>query len=390
MAISFKDCSTILQQALLYATGQEVEAPLNTSQFVSLATTALDTGVDPIMQALSTMLSRTIFSVRPYNARFTKMRRDSAEWGNHIRKITILDDAPESDERGMVTQPTVGEGLTPYKWQPANVLQTNFYGGQVYQRSKMFTRDQINNAFTGPEEFGSFVEAIMQNARDMREQDFETMARMCLANYIGGKVTGSTADVIHLLTEYNALTGQSLTATTVFAPDNFASFIQFMYARIADVSNKLTERNINYHTNFTDKLIMRHTPKDRQVCYFLSDYYEKIKAMVLAGTFNENLLDLNISEMVNYWQSIDDPDAINVTPSYSAADGSITTASQAVATSNIVAVLVDYETLGLTSQSEWSGVTPMDVRHGITNMYWHYTLRYWNDFTENGAIFLLD
>jgi hypothetical protein len=392
MAIEFKDCSQILATALKGVTGQEQNAALNTAEFVSQAQTALLTGVDPIMQSISQVLAKTIFSVRPYNAKFGSLMVDNIVYGNHVRKITPIDDAPEVDQRGMTDSNnfTAGQEMTPYTWKPDKVLQTNFYGGKVYQRSKMFTRDQVYSAFQSPEEFGNFISMIMTNASNMIEQDKETMARMAICNYIGGKIKGSTADVIHVLTEYNAATGLELTATDVYKPDNFVPFVRWLYARVATLSDLMTERTINYHTNITDKLIMRHTPKVDQRMYLYSPLQNQMRSMVLSDTYHDNLLDMGVSETVNFWQNVDRPNAINVTPSYINASGEVVTADAPVTNSNIIGVIIDRETVGETLFGEWSGTTPMDMKHGITNMYWHYTLRFWNDFTENGIILTMD
>lgn len=52
---------TILTSLVKQATGQTVITPTNSTEFVSVATTALKTGVDPIINALSQMWGRTIF-----------------------------------------------------------------------------------------------------------------------------------------------------------------------------------------------------------------------------------------------------------------------------------------------------------------------------------------
>ena len=56
---------TVLTSLVQQATGQKVITPSTPGEFVSVATTALKTGYDPILNALSQMWGRTIFSVRP-------------------------------------------------------------------------------------------------------------------------------------------------------------------------------------------------------------------------------------------------------------------------------------------------------------------------------------
>lgn len=65
--LNFKQVSALLTYIVNQATGQSTLTPTNTSEFVSVATTALKNGVDPAMSAITQMVSRTIFSIRPYS-----------------------------------------------------------------------------------------------------------------------------------------------------------------------------------------------------------------------------------------------------------------------------------------------------------------------------------
>ena len=67
LGLEFKDLSTILADMVSLATGTAISDPINTSEFVSVAQIGLKTGYDPLMTAINQVLSKTIFSVRPYN-----------------------------------------------------------------------------------------------------------------------------------------------------------------------------------------------------------------------------------------------------------------------------------------------------------------------------------
>lgn len=59
--MAVKQAGTILSSLVQQATGQAVITPSTPGEFVSVATTALKTGADPILNALSQMWGRTIF-----------------------------------------------------------------------------------------------------------------------------------------------------------------------------------------------------------------------------------------------------------------------------------------------------------------------------------------
>ena len=57
---------------------------------------------------------------------------------------------------------------------------------------------------------------------------------------------------------------------------------------------------------------------------------------------------------------------------------------------SIRSIIFDDEALGYTQVNEWSAPTPLNVRGGYTNYWYHFTLRFWNDFTEKACLLLLD
>ena len=136
---------------------------------------------------------------------------------------------------------------------------------------------------------------------------------------------------------------------------------------------------------------MRHTPFERQKVYLLNWLLNNIDARVLGDTYNYKFLEFADVEAVNYWQAIDDPDEINITPVYlDSATGGLIEAQNAINQTAVMGVIFDDEALGFTTMNEFSGITPMNVRGEYWNQYFNYVLRYWNDFTEKGIVLLLD
>ena len=385
--LTFDQVSTILNGVMEQATGQTSLAAVNTAQFVTQAQSALKIGYDPIMNAISQVLGRTIFSVRPYTAKFRGLMRSDQQWGNHVRKINYVDKDFENAQEWTLTD---GQAVDQYTVNKPGVVQTNFYGFEVFQRHVTVFRDQLDNAFRGPDEFGQFIGGVMQNIGDQTEQAHESMSRASLANFIGGKVEGDADNVIHLVTEYNAYAGTSLTADTVHAPENFEPFIKFAYARIKTIAGLMSERSQRFHVNLSSGAIMRHTPADRLKMYVLSQELNTIQTTVLSSVFNEQFLRLVDYEEVNFWQSIDTPDSINVQASYLQTDGTIKNADSATTTEGVFAVLFDEEAIGQNTANRSVDVTPYNAAGKYWNTFYHFTERYWNDFTENGVVFLLD
>lgn len=387
--LTFNQLSKVLNSIVQQATGQQAQRATNTAEFVSVAQTALKTGYDPVLQAISQVLSRTIFSIRPYTRKFGGLMVSNQQFGNIVRKLNIADKDWEEDSRFELTDQTSAD---MYKVNKPSILQSNFYGANVFEKSLTIFKDQLDCAFSNPDEFGRFVSMTLTNASDMIEQAHENLARATLANFIGGKISGDTASVIHLLTEYNTITGLEppLTAETVYQPANFKPFMQWVYSRVASLSSLMTERTQKFHINVTGKEITRHTPVNKQKVYLYAPARYQTETMVLADVYHDNFLRMADNETVNFWQSIDKPDEINVQPVYLQADGTLKSDDSPVNQKGIFGVMFDEEAAGYTVVKQWSSPTPFNSRGGYSNIFWHFTDRYWNDFTENGIVLLLD
>ena len=391
---------TILQSLVKQATGQAVIAASTPGEFVSVAQSALKTGYDPILNAMSQMWGRTIFSIRPYSRKFSGLEMSMERWGNAVRKLSIADKPIEDDARftwpvgydATQTANPLGEGksVDMYALNKPDILQVNFYGQSVYENSYTIFKDNMDVAFTSAEEFMRFNSLVTGNRSDKLEQYRENIARGILANYIGSLLAEKqNARIVHLLTEYNDQTGLTLTAQSIYQPDNFTSFMQWVYARIANISRMMTERSEMYQTVINEKHVMRHTPANKQKVYLYSKAMDQFDAMVKANSFHDNYLKYTDYEGVNFWQSIETPDSINVTPVYTSTTG-IATTGEAVEQAGIFGVIFDEEALGYAQVNNWAAVTPFNAKGGYWNTYDHVNFRAIMDMSEKGVLLLLD
>lgn len=385
-SLTFNQSATLLTAINKQATGQSVLTPTTPGEFVSVAQTTLLSGYDNVINAISQVLSRTVFSIRPYSRKFKGLHMDEARFGNHVRKLQVVDKDPESDNRLLLED---GKSVDQQKVNKPTVLQTNYYGASVYQRSVTLFKDQLDVAFSCAEEFGRFVAMVLQNVSDLIEQDHENCARATLANFIAGKIAANN-NVIHLVSEYNAASGNQFTTEEVKRPENFVAFMKWAIARIKTVSDMMTERTTDFHINVDGKPVSRHTPLSEQKLYLQSHDVNVMETCVLSSVFNEQYLKQVDFERVNFWQSVKSPMSISCTPTYMLPSGQLKTAEENVVNNNVFGVLFDTEALGVTTVNTWSANAPFNASGGYSNTFWHFTDRYYNDFTENGAVFLLD
>lgn len=395
--LTINDISAVANAVLNNAQGGTSQTA-NTSDFTTIAQLALLQGYDPLATAISQVLQRTIFAYRPYNAKFAGLEKTAEKWGNHTRKLNPIDKPLEVDNRLREDDGTFledGDTVDQYRINKPEVLQTNFYGSQTYQKSMTIWRDQLDTAFTGPEQFGNFLSMMMGNATDQLTQAREDLARGSIVNLIGGTIT--LGNVWHVLTDYNTQTGQSLTATSVMEPGVFADFYRWFVGQLQSKMDRMEERTILNHVNpffnGEQKLIRRHTPKELQHLYMFADFMNNAEAVAVSTTFHDDYLKKADFEKVTFWQNPATPQAIATTVNYLSAgsastDSAITTA--AVNNSTVIGILFDDEAAGINPVNQWAAPTPFNARGGYYNQYWHETTRWYNDNTENALVICLD
>jgi hypothetical protein len=398
--LSFDQLSTVLTSITNQATGVNNITPVDTASFVTVAQMALKTGYDPLATAISQVLSRTILSVRPYTRKFRGLNVSNQRYGNHVRKLLTIDKPFEDDDRLKLVD---GESIDQYKVNKPKVLQTNFYGANQYQKSVTIYKDQLDCAFSSPDEFASFISMVMQNASDMIEQAHEETARATINNLITGIYAAETTAgelntlaksnggrrAINLLTLYNQANGVTLKVSDIFKSENFESFVKFAFSTINTLADLMTDRNSLFASQLTNYTVIRHTPKNRMKFYLYTDLVNKINSEVYSSIFNPDFLKLVDFEKVNFWQSVLNPSQINTKAVMLNKDGTIKTAGVRTI-SNVVGVLFDEEAAGYTTVNQWSQPSPFNARGGYYNQFWHFTDRYWNDFTENVVIFYIE
>ena len=398
--MTFEQVSSVLTAIVQQATGQAVLAPVDTSSFVSVGQIALRADRDAVMNAITNVLGRTIFSIRPYGAKLSGMMMDSFRWGNVMRKLSIADadwnDDPAYDYPvtydASQTVPS-GDGGTVDQWiiKKPNVLQTNFYGFSVYGDHITITEEQLETAFRSPDELGSFLSLIMTNLSNRLEQSNENIRRGLLVNASTALYAEANTDrVIHLLTEYNTLTGLSLTNITVYQPANFAPFMKWVYSRVAQLSDLFTERSQMFQTAITGKPIIRHTPYEDQRVYLYAPARHQIDARVLADTYHDSYLRYADVETVNFWQSIKTPSSVTGTPSYTDASGTLVVPGSAVGVDDVFGIIFDRDFMGMTLLNQRMLSTPISASGVYRNIWLHCKQRVFMDNTEKACILLLD
>lgn len=390
---NFNQISTILNQIVADAQGRTADittTPRDTSQFVTMAQTALSAGTDPIMKSISQLINKSLFVARPYKSTLDILKWDDITFGNAVRKFTPVSVDSASDNPEFEDAPADGSSADQWTVKRPKVLQMQYLGAEQWQvQEPTVFEHQLNSAFRSPEELGQFLAMLRTHVMNEMEQEQEQLARMTLSSFIASKIKNDTTNVIHLLTEYNAATGSELDAQSVYQPTNFGAFIRWTAARMREISALMEERSVKFHQSLTGYTILRHTPREYQRCVMYGKASAMIDSMVRESFF-DNWLKFPQYSTVNFFQNINSPQKIVMTPPVLSASGNVSKSATTVTQDNIFAVLYDKAAIGYNVLNEGVNQTPINAKARYYNTFHHFVKRYCIDTTENGVVFLLD
>lgn len=400
MDMTLMQAASILNAVVGQQTGQTALAAITTlDDFISTAETALKTGRDPVLNAISQVWRKTVYAVRGYDNPLSTLRFTAERWGNATRKLSPEARPMEDDEAYLYpvgydanqTDP-FGEGLSVDQWKirKQKVVQTNFYGSLVYEQVYTIFQTQFDVAFSSPEEFVRFNQMNLTERMNDRKSYEEAKARLLQINFIAALLDeGNTDRVVHLLTEYNAATGLSLTATTVMQAGNFEAFIRWMYARIKTIVGLMRHRSNMFQTVLTGTNILRHTDAENVRVALYTPFMEMIRSMVLSNLYNADMMTLPTYEAIDFWQSIKTPQTISVTPHYTGANG-VAKNGSAVSNATVIGLIHDRDALGYTWLNPRASVSPINAAGEYYNEFYHARFATLSDNTEKGVVLCLD
>lgn len=390
---SVQDVYTIMNEIVQQATARKDLAVVDTSSFISVGETVLRTGTENTLNAISAVLTKTIFAVRPYEGKLRSIIYPEQRWGGITRKITpFLMDYEASQDWNTNLSPTQladGNSIDMYKIRAPKALQTNFIGSNTLQTHITIFRKQLRVAFSSEREFMRFLDAVMVQFRNSIELRNENTTRLTLVSYIAGLIDMQKRSV-DLVAEYNRGFNTTYTRTQLLN-EHLTEFMQFFVAYIKTLSDRFTDFTSMYHSNLEGHPdIVRHTPYSAQRMIMYGPLFTNAEARVFSEIFNPLYLKLdNNIEMVNYWQSPTSPMSINITPAVLDTTTGEKKAGNTVSQDYVVGVLFDRDACGVMPQWDSTSTTPYNSAGEYYNTFVHWLFGSNIDYTENGIAFYL-
>lgn len=403
-----RDCYALINLMVKEATGQDATIQaVDPSTFVSVGETILNTGYENTLNAISMVLGRTMMAVRPYKAKLYLINAlNSGLYANRIRKISYY--AREAEASGafntqLYTNHAMGfdngnnaGSSTASMWvqnQPVP-LELNFAGSSTWQDSTTVYEWQLQQAFRDESSFGSFVAGILTEKGNDIESQKEAFNRITMLNFMAGiyDLNAVTGGAINMTAAYNAKFGTSKLTADLLGTD-FKDFLEFFVSTVKTISDTLTNRSKKYHwspakvIDGVNYVLLRHTPKSKQRFLLNAGFWRDAEARVMPEIFNEQYLDINNFEAIEFWQNEFEPTKISVTPAIpDISDPTEQTAGTAVTLAHVLGLIYDEDALMTDYQLDTVNTTPLEARKGYRNTWYTFRKNAINDFTENGVL----
>lgn len=385
--------------AEMYGADATIQAR-DTTTFVSIGEHMLRTGYTNTLNALSTVIARTIVAVRPYRGKFEIIARVPEEWGGITRKISFYAGKFEAETMWNTdinaTNLVDGNSIDHYKITKTYPLEMNFCGLKVLKKRDTTFADQLDQAFHSESEFSDFYSAKMIAIANDIALGYEAENRLQILNAIGSTYnTGATRQKVNLVTEYNTKFGTSYTATDLLTT-YLKEFCEFFVARIKGDMSLMSEYNSLFHIfparnddGGNALTLLRHTPAEMRRLVLFQPIFRDAEARVFPSLFDPGFLRMQDYEGVEYWQNPNDPSAVDIKPNQlntvtgQAADGA------RVQLDTVVGLLFDRDAIATSLKLQKTITTPVNADGDYFNTVYHWAFQFKEDPTENMVLYYM-
>lgn len=335
--------------------------------------------VDNYVKKLIDRIGQVIFVNRLYAGGVPSVLMDSWEYGSVVEKISA--DMPEADENDSWNLQNGQTYSQDTFYQPK--VSAKFFNSKVTFDVKLsFTTEQVKESFSNVNELNGFISMLETGVKNSMTVKLDGLIMRTINNMTGQILNSSNGlQKVNLLTEYNAVSGQTLTANKALMDKNFLKFasltIKKYQARITKMS-----------TLFNAGGKARFTTTDNLHTVLLSDFADSAEVYLLSDTYHNDTVSLPNHETVPYWQgsgqsyAFDDISKIDVK-----IDAGNKTPKQVTQT-GILGVMFDTNALGVSNLNQRT-TTSYNARAEFYTNYYKMDAGYFNDLNENFVVFYI-
>lgn len=373
----------------------------DTSTFVTVGEHMLRTGYTNTLDALSTVIGRTIIAVRRYDGRFKIIMRTPAEWGGIERKISFYAKKMQpsgnwnTDING--TQLDDGSSIDHYVISKKYPLEINFCGVKTLEYEDTTLIHQLRLAFTKEAAFSDFVSGKLVDIANDLETKIEAENRLMILNAIGATYNvGGTRQAVNLTAAFNAKYNTNY-STNDLLTTYLADFAAFFIWRVESDMELMRERNDMFHIyparnddSGNALTLPRHTPPEMRRLILFAPFIRDEAKNVFPSLFNDSYLKLENYESVEYWQNPNVPAGVSVTPNQLDVSTGESDDGDPVQLDMVLGLLFDRDALSMSVKYESVLTTPVNARGKYYNTYYSYSMNYKLDQTENMVLYYME
>lgn len=357
--------------------GETAIEATDTATLVALGDTILGstTLTEGFMNTLVERIGRTIISHRKYQSQLAPIIKDDMEWGAIVQKIKVeMPDVVEDETYNLED----GKSVDMYVVRKPKAKQKFFAIRTPYSCYVSLQQKQLKAAFLNASAMGSFISAVFGEIRNKLELSIENNSRLCMANFMA--LTGKSQQ-IDLVTNYNAITGENVTADNAFYNE---AFLRYAIGQMNLYSKKMRTMSQLYNK----EQYTRFTADSDQMFALINEFQTAMETQVQYAAFHDDYVKKGANIEVPYWQAAQNPYDIKLSVRDGANDTGIK--RKAVEIKNIVGFIFDRDALGSYRHEEEVLTTPINARGRYSNTFWHEDQMWFNDLSENGIIFTLN
>ena len=329
---------------------------------------------DAYVRSLVNHIGRVIFVNRPYRGSAPSVLMDAWEYGSVVEKIhSEMPEAVENESWDLVD----GQSYDPHVFHKP-VAQAKFFNKMTtFEIESSITEMQVKQSFSSATQLNAFVSMIFNEIDKAMTVRTDALIMRTINNMIVETAKGASANrAVNLLSKFNTLYGESLTADkAIVSPD----FIRYAAYQIALYTDRLTRMS----TLFNDGGKQRFTPKDLQHIVMLSEFRAAADVFLQSGTFHDEYTKLVNAETVPFWQGSGTDYAFTSTGAINAKPAS---GGNAIQVSGVIGCIFDRDALGVMNNNQ-RVTTQWNAKAEFTNYFYKKDARYFNDLNENFVYF---
>ena len=310
---------------------------------------------------------------RPYKSQMPDIFRTNTEFGQITAKMRgKLDDASDNQSWSLTNNTSYDDNVYVESTYETKLFAKN----DAYEIRKSLPDEQIKGAFKSAGDLERFVSMVFTLVYNSIEVKREALVQMVINNFAGEIINENNAvRCVKLLTAYNTLTSQTLTADQAIIDKGFLAYAGGVIRRYQKLLTKYSSLyNMNGEHN--------HTPLEMQHLVLLSEFIENCSTYLDSNTFHDEFVKLPYATEIPYWQGtgtgLTDTRKIVIK----------TSAGHSVSQDNVLGVLFDHDALGIFEDKPTTRTKYINSAE-FTNWWFKQKVAFFNDTNENFIVFLL-